>query len=81
MVLVFGMGFLRGVVFLLWPRRALCVMSVVGGIDAVDCDGVTVSVVSVGAAAMNATAVMVVVGVVLTIVLSLGKSSLQLSWL
>ena len=58
-----------------------CVMSVVGGIDVVDCDGVTVSVVSVGAAAMNATAVMVVAVVVLIIVLSVGKSSLQLSWL
>jgi len=49
-------------------------MSAVVGTDVVDFDGVNVSVFSVGAAAMNAIAAMVVVVVELTIVLVLQKA-------
>jgi len=50
------------------------VMSAVVGTDVVDFDGVNVSVFSVGAAAMNAIAAMVVVVVELTIVLVLQRA-------
>ena len=56
-------------------------MGVVVGTDVVDCEGVNATVVSVGTAAMNATVVMVVVDVDLTIVLSAAKSSWELCFL